>query len=433
MFSRVVLISTFVLSLVACGGGGGGGDRSIAATPSSTLSGQVLVPNGMLASLETPSIGEEIIGFVLPSAMADLIGVSAAPNGTTVQLVRLNNTGGVDTVLAMTTINSSGRFTFNLSNLSGATPDITLAVQLADGLLAGGQQLRSFVTSNVVDITLESEVIFQRVQTEVMGAPALTDFSITEVESLVSGLRRVTTASAINTSGTINSDVDVNNTILTNNTDLINFFNAAAAGVVTVAPGNNNYMPVTQSVVYTYQGTDSVAGGYTNTTTIGAAEIIQGVTTTRFISTNIFNSDVILATDDTFTEFIANTLTGVFDFTDVQSGDSNEPLMRIPFPYIGNDEVIVLDESDVFDGEAFRITLTSRTIVNTMAVNGGALSFLNVIHTTLTLDAISSTNESVFDFFFAPGVGIIRRDFSITDSGVTRTFSEELSVMPAGL
>ncbi len=90
LFSRVAIMIAFLFSLVACGGGSSsliGGSSG-----GEMLSGQVIVPNGMVATLDKPSIGGKMLDFVLPTAVANVIGVAPAPAGTVVELVRLNAT-----------------------------------------------------------------------------------------------------------------------------------------------------------------------------------------------------------------------------------------------------------------------------------------------------------------------------------------------------
>ncbi|NOX27417.1 MAG: hypothetical protein GXP21_04395, partial [Gammaproteobacteria bacterium] len=105
-FLRGFSMAMFLVLLVACGGGGGGGG-SFSSAPANTLSGQVLAPSGALVLLQDRNIGDELLDIFLPAVLADFTGVSAVTNAT-VELVRLNLTGSVDSVIATTTSNGSG-------------------------------------------------------------------------------------------------------------------------------------------------------------------------------------------------------------------------------------------------------------------------------------------------------------------------------------
>jgi len=413
-FSRFLFALICSLLLASCGGGS---SSTISSPDTRTLSGQVLVPNGMLSSLDKPSVSDRLLNVLLPTAVADLTGISSAPNGTTVELVRLNVTASVDpgSVLATTTTNSSGRYSFNLSNLSGATPDITLAVRL------GNAPLRSIVTGSVIDITPESELIFQRIVTAVTGSSALTDFTIEEVEALVSGLRRATTANSGTVSGLdIASTIAAIDTILMGNADLINFVtDAAATGQVLQGPGNSNYVPLTQGAVYTYQGNSSISGAYANTTTISGTQSVDAVSTTRFVSTNLLN-------EGADTSFVASNLTGVFDYSVVESGVGSEPLSLILFPNIAN-ESVVSDDTLTVDVRTFRFTFSSFSLLPTLTVQG--VTYNNVIQTRGLSVGINSSDREVEDLFFAPTVGLIRRFNVSTLNNVTETITEDLTTV----
>lgn len=412
-----LLSVAFLLSLAACGGGGGG-STTIGSGQASELAGQVLVPNGVVASLEKPGLADKILNLLVPSAVADLIGIAAAPAGTAVELVRLNATASVSFIISSTTTDNAGRFSFDLDAL-GVSPDITLAIRTPNA------QLRAFVTNeNNVDLTPESETIFQRIQNQLTMSANLTDFTINEVEALVSGLRRASTANGGSTIGlAVSGTVAALDTILTGNADLNNFVTtASAAGEAARGPGDNNYVPLTQGAVYTYRGNSTLSGNYTNTITISGTQSVDGVTTTRFVSTDLLNGGP-------DTAFVATDLTGVFDYSVVALGFSDSPLPLVLFPNIA-DQSIVSDEVITIFGSTFRFTLTT-SAAQTLMVDAGV--FTDVVRVRGSVIGINNSDREIEDSYFAPDIGLIRRVNDSTIGGVNEVVTEELLTMPVGL
>jgi len=411
LFSRVAIMIAFLFSLVACGGGSsslvGGGSSG-----GEMLSGQVIVPNGMVATLDKPSIGGKMLDFVLPTAVANVIGVAPAPAGTVVELVRLNATGSVDSIIASTTTDGSGGYGFNLADL-GVSPDITLAVQLTGGFLT------AIVTGTNIDITLESQVIFQRIVTEVGASAQLANYTIEEVNALVSGLVRVTRGSGNTVSGLgIDQDLMDVNIELTGNADLNNFVNAAAGpGQEMRGPGDNNYLV---NGVIGFDGSISVDGGvaqsYVNQVTTSDAPDVQGVATQQLVANNFLNNG-------SFSFRLANTLTGIVDYTDVVSGESDEPTPILFFPYLENESTILFDALNI-DGEDFRVIYQSFE-VQFLTVPAGMFS--DVVQVRISTTSTSTTNELIIDFYFAANSGLIRKDISAVVDGSTFDAVEEAS------
>ena len=123
----VLLISSCFL-LLSCGGGessGGGGQSS--RCPDDLLSQDQR--RRRAARLSSTIQREFFSGSPIPSShqpIASVTGLSPVPDGTLVQLIRLNATGTSFTVLASTTT-TGGRYTFNPSHL-GLQPSNDLAV-----------------------------------------------------------------------------------------------------------------------------------------------------------------------------------------------------------------------------------------------------------------------------------------------------------------
>ncbi len=410
-FSRFVTGIVISSALLACGGGGGGGGQQIGGNNDTMLSGQVLAPNGALASLENKNIGDKFLNAILPSVLADFSGVSPVAN-TTVELVRLNLTGSIDGVpLATTTSNASGGYSFNLTDL-GVAPGTTLAVRVGSGFL------RAFVTGTDVDITVESETVFQRVVAEVGGTNELTNYTPAEIEALVTGLRRVTSGSISGGGNIADAVTDATQDLSVNNTDLNDFASSAASvGEETRGPGDNNYIV---NGVITYNGSRSNNGNpataYTNVITVSNAQVVQGNQTQQLAANNLFDNG-------SFSFFFANTLTGILDFTDVVNDESDEPTTIVFFPYLENESVVLFNSLNI-DGENFRVTYESFFVDS---LNVPANNFNDVITVRIDARSLTSTNQTTVDFFFAPNVGLIRQDAFILIDGNAINASEEAS------
>ncbi|MBL1293562.1 MAG: hypothetical protein COB61_006800 [Thiotrichales bacterium] len=407
-FLRGFSMAIFLILLAACGGGGGGSSSSFSSAPANTLSGQVLAPSGALVLLQDRNIGDELLDIFLPAVLADFTGVLAVTDAT-VELVRLNLTGSVDSVIATTTSNGSGAYSFNLTSL-GVSPGTTLAVRVASGFL------RAFVTGTDIDITVESETVFRRVVAEVGGINQLTNYTVGEIDALVSGLRRVTSGT-VSGGGNINDAVmDATQDLSVNNTDLNNFANSAAtAGEEISGPGDNNYIV---NGVVTFNGSVSVGGGastaYTNQITTNNAAAVQGIATQELASNNFLG-------EGGFSLRLANTLTGIVDYTDVVSGESTEPTPILFFPFVANESTTLFNTLDI-DGESFQVTYQSFT-EGLLTVPAG--TFNNVVRVRISAMSNSTVNNTIVDYYFAANRGLVRQDISASVSGIPLTASEE--------
>ena len=136
--------------------------------PTATVSGIVRIPSSVSAALQR----------VLPVFAADIGGLTPAGAGVTVQLVRLNNQGAVTSVLATTTTDSSGAYSFSGANIPA--PDSTLAVRVVNG---PATNMRALVSGNQVDISPASETVFRKVIESGLGVN-LSNLTTQEVAAL---------------------------------------------------------------------------------------------------------------------------------------------------------------------------------------------------------------------------------------------------------
>jgi hypothetical protein len=157
--------------LAACGGGGGGGEDG------TRIAGMVRSPDGQgigltgrtrppVARAEAEEGGRERI---------DLPGLLPVPDGTNVELVRLDAVGAATEVLASTTT-SAGLYTFDLSSLG-----LTLAADLEVEAGSGATRLRAPAARTALDVDPLSEVLVRLVEST--GSAPL-DFTVGELADL---------------------------------------------------------------------------------------------------------------------------------------------------------------------------------------------------------------------------------------------------------
>ena len=189
---RFWLIGIFfsALLLVGCGGGGGGGGSPATPAPT-TVSGTVQTPNGQVALNTSQRLKRFASNLILREASADLIGLSPVPDGTKVQLVRIDPVTGLTQAEIASTTTSGGRFTFNLTQL-GVGFSNTLIVQLAEET---GIKLRAFVVDGMANLEPVSEAVVELILEEIARDPArnLDRFSVAEIKS-VAGIADFLTA-----------------------------------------------------------------------------------------------------------------------------------------------------------------------------------------------------------------------------------------------
>jgi len=168
------LFSTAIALLIAITiAGCSSGHKDIG--PTTTVSGTVRIPNAVSVSMLR----------TLPIFAADIGGLTPAGAGVTVQLVQLSSVGSVVSVLATTTTDASGAYTF-----SGPTipdPDATLEVRVVNG---PATNMRALVSGNQVDITPASEAVFRKVIESGLGInlPNLTPQEVASLDYLLLGM-----------------------------------------------------------------------------------------------------------------------------------------------------------------------------------------------------------------------------------------------------
>lgn len=392
----IVLLASLVLSL-SC--------LPAAAATAFIVSGQVTAPGGVIAShgqSEDSSLAR-VLDFLVPSAQAEMAGLLPVPNGTPVELVKINNGGGTSAPIARTTT-QYGRYRFNLSALR-RTVSSRLIVRV--GNVATGAQMRAFVSDKTVDIDPASEAAVRMVLDRIASTPnaTLDNFTVVELEDLAGSLELLTSAGAVQAAADIESSVLAIRDAVAGNAGIRAFLTASVrSGQTKTGPGDiGNFFPFTKGISWTYrvQRTEDgiTSAPYTNTVLINGTRVINGVTTTVFRNSN---SDGDGVADNDFNK---KTSSGVYDWEPVRDGDSNKPHQFVRFPAApGSSFKQTLSDMGFNrdldrDGirERFTFTITTTVVgLGRVSVPAGNLPNTLKIRTTLTGGAtVSSTRKRI--------------------------------------
>ena len=185
---RRVTLFLVVFVIWALSGCSGGGGASESPAPSVVLSGQVYAPGGQVASLTRPGPLASVVDLLIPAAQATVSGLLAVADGTQVDLVRVNDAGTVDTLIASTTTRG-GQYRFDLTAL-----DVAFANDLMVLVSDFGVQMRAFATDESVDIDPVSEAVSRLVFDKIASTPAtlLNNFTTAEIQALYVGANLLT-------------------------------------------------------------------------------------------------------------------------------------------------------------------------------------------------------------------------------------------------
>lgn len=461
-FSSAKLVTfTIALALAACSGGGGGGGGGEGAGNNSgggsssgsgsspqgfVVSGVVSAPGGAVAFLPPKSLFQQFADTLISSAYA-ISGITPVADGTTVELVRINNNGAVISVLAATTT-SGGSYSFNLTTLGLSTAS-DLVVQVKS--LSSGVRMRAFVVAETVNLDTISETATQIVL-ETIAAPsglALTNFTIQELMDITNAINLLVTVQGLSGGVDVETTVTAFKAAVTVEVDIMSFVSAAAAsGQSSRGPGDiGNYFPFGQGNRWVYQGIEESGGtiqNYTNTRRITGTKIINGTTTTVFHESNPANSgsaneDYIVKDNQAITNYGNN---DTADFLTPQLTPYRQyafPLgLNSSFESINKPGLTWSDED--FDGTPEIASLkVSVTVVGFETITVSAGTYANaaklVVNTLLSIalsgDGTNIVIEDVTTEWYAPGVGLVK-SVGVTQTtayGVTdvSTITEELS------
>ena len=145
-FTAVAVLLALLLVQYGCGGGGGGSDGGSASPSGVSVSGTVQAPGGVIALNRPATLRRLFARLLVSDAVADLPGVTIVGAGVTINLIRIDDNGNRVGVIATTTTDSSGNYTFTAP--AGFTPAANYIVEAASSNLT----LQSFVTGTTVNV-----------------------------------------------------------------------------------------------------------------------------------------------------------------------------------------------------------------------------------------------------------------------------------------
>ena len=449
----VILVS--FLALTSCGGGGGGGGGGGSASPTPpppvVLSGMVQAPAGSVAFCPEPVLMEKLQKFFVPSAYAAVTGISAVPNGTVVELVRVDSAGNTLTILA-TTVVSAGTYSFNLTTL-GLTFSSDLVIQVRNQ--ATGARMRAFVTSETVNIDPVSEAAVDMVLERIAAVPgsSLAHFTAKELEDLVGSIHVLTTAQQMAAALDIRSTVTAIKTASAGDTNITAFLaSASAIGQSADGPGDvGNFFPTAQGTSWAVKVTVSQNGQpsttYNDTLTITGTKNINGVEALVFSQPNPGNSGTPRES------YRAKNSSGMVYYGNGDSSDHLTPQYvpydEIRFPLWSGNSFTQLNKTGIdygqdVDGDGIHETCSIATTVTvagfeTVTVPAGTFPNSARIETrltavcTLSRSGSSGTQIATDTSWYARGAGQIKGLTSMTSGGTTVTTIYEVTSITTGL
>jgi hypothetical protein len=451
------------LTVVSCGGGGGGGggdgagsgaaSGSPSVSPSSLaalniLTGTVEAPNGALAFYPQPSALARIARVFVSSAEA-MSGTSTVPDGTLVELVRIDDAGGVIRTLATTTV-TGGRYSFDLTSLNLAS-DSTLAVQVRNA--ATGACMRAFVTSGSVNIDPVSEALVRLVIAKVKKVPGgtLSCFTVQELSDLMGSARVLVALNGASAPPGVEAAAEAVRSLIAADSDVSSFLSEAAMpGQTSKGAGDiGNYMPMAEGRTWEIKRTTTETGAPTKNTTetvrITGTRLINGTQATVFQTT-------VLGESGSKEDYRVKTSEGVFYYGSNVSTDrvaaQVSPYLEYRFPLTPDSSFEQISRRGIdygrdLDMDSINESLAIRSVVSVLGfesvtVAAGTFHACARVRTDLTETVTYSrsgrtlTVIGTVDEWFAPGMGLVKAHVEYSSPGWTEVQDSGLAFYNAG-
>jgi alpha-tubulin suppressor-like RCC1 family protein len=457
---KLVLAAVVALEVAACGGGGGGGSSnsggsggssSLPAPISIVVSGTVTAPNAVIAFAPQTNLFEKLSDALFPAAYASLAGMAAVPDGTKVELVKINASGGIVTVVAFTTT-AGGSYSFDLTKLA-VDFSSDLVVQVTSS--SSGVTMRAFIgIGGTVNLDPVSETAVRIILGKIASSSGLllSNFTTQELTDITATINLLITTQSLASGLDIGSTVTAfKNAVLA---DVgVTAFVTAASGVGQASQGSGdigNYFPFDQGNTWVYQGTYQQNGGalqsYTNMVQVIGTKIVTGATTTVFHETNPDPVNNGLPTDD----YRVKDSQGISNYGNNDATDIVSPQVGLfreyMFPLGLNTSFEPINKSGLSwydwdsDGKPETASLNATVKVaafETVTVPVGTFANAAKIVVTVTATVVLSgdgatvTATITTSEWYAPGVGLIKSTrvdqltaYNVTD---TVTVSEDLA------
>ena len=399
------------------------------------VSGTVLAPGGTIAFFKQPSFRD----LFDSEAYAALTGLVNVPDGTIVQLARLNTDATNFNVIATTTT-SGGHYSFNLISLAlQPTPDLIVRV-------AGsrGKEMRAFVVGTMVDISPVSEAAYQIALQSLNGAP-LGNFTRQEVSDISGAVGLTATLQNLGDATSIDQAVELVKTAVRANAQLTGFLAATAAnGQTTQGTGDiGNFFPFEQNNFWRYHGTSSTNTSYETNVLISG----QGPAPNSGVNSTIVSETNDEGENRPGKSYHVKGVTGITSYGNDDPNDSVSrqltPYQAVHFPLTAGTTTILaertgLDWGDDEDGdganETYNLNL-SQTVFGMERITVPAGAFPNSLRMELKAVFLvsftrggSGTATQTNTTWLVPGVGRVKEivEAQVEGGPVIASLTEQL-------
>lgn len=426
---RGLITACFILALTSCSGGGDDGILPSSSTQT-IVSGSVKAPAGRVAFFRKRSPEE----LWISEAYAALTGLSNVPDGTIVELGRLDATATNVTVLGTTTT-SKGRYSFNLTRI-GVQPAHDLIVRVAG---SGGTELRAFVVGTVIDLSPVSEAAYQLAVHSLAGGP-LSNLTLDELADIGGAVGLIAQFENIGHAITVNQAVAIVRTAVDANVQVTAFVAAAGGpGQTTQGTGDvGSYFPLAQGNTWNYQGTKSgfpmiPPENYVNAVRVNGTTVVNGIPSIILTSSDSggdhSSMEEYLMKDASHLLYLGN------NDQDNQITPAVIPYTALHFPLHANSRFQQVNANGLnldVDGDGTKETVD---VVSTVSVIGfedisvaaGRFTHSAKVETETILRVHNGiTISGTETLWLAPGVGIVKKHSIASSRGNTITFVEEL-------
>lgn len=439
LFSLIIVLFLSAL-LVACPSGGGG--SSSPTPPPIVVSGTVHAPGGQVAFYRQQDFLERFTDRFTLSAYAAVSGLSLVPDGTVVEIGRIDSSGNFTPLSTTTT--SNGKYTFNLTNLGlGFSSDLVVRVFNT----GTGVQMRGFVNGETVKLDPVSESAVRMVLEQLALPPgsSLGNFTPQELRDFVDALDLLTTTNHNLAGITIEDSVASIKHGATTDSGLMTFLVAASGpGETTEGPGDiGNYVPMAQGNIWRTQATKLKTGqqpmDYIDTYKINGTKIIGSISATVFAESN--SNGLGQSAED----YLVKDSRGVSIYGNDDAGDTFTPqimpYMTLRFPLHAGATFESVNKTGLSYGDLdsdgkneLADVLVQVKVVSFESVSVPAGTFDNSakIETKITLTVtVSSTGTKLTVIgtqtdWYAPGVGQVKSQYQIDGQGISETENEVL-------
>lgn len=445
-----------MLALTACSGGGGGGGGESGGNSGVNggsvpqdfvVSGTVSAPGGAIAFLAPRSLFQQFADALISPVHAAISGMATVPDGTAVQLVRINSNGMVTSVIATTVTTSGGSYSFNLTALGLSTAS-DLAVQVTS--LSSGAKMRAFAVSSMVDIGPVSETAVRVVLEKIGGTAELSlgNFTPTELADITGAINLLVISQQLAGAIDIETTVVSFKNAVNADANILNFVDSASAsGQTSAGPGDiGNYFPLSIGNTWQMKGSISTNNGtltnYATMMVVSGTKIINGIQTLIITDTNPQNAGIVSE------DYYVKTQSGITYHGNNDATDFLSPQM-IPyheylFPLRVGASFTPLDKSSIdlgedWDWDGINENVDISVHVTVSAIEGVTVpagTYPNCVKITsiltytvkLSEDGSKITEIGTLTEWFAPGVGPVKRALisEIFDAGLSETMMEEL-------